>query len=483
MSGIELAPYQLEYLADRSPRKHVCKARRVGFSFVCALEAACDAAGIDLIDGKYDPAEGIDYRVVSSGQALARDLLQVVAMHLDRLEDELGVRIVEKRGVLRDRIELTNGRRIEAYAANPRRMRAGKGGVLWDETASTPYQDDCWQALKPSVDPHIGRPQGYPLRCVSTPLGDSNTFGKIGLERMGDSFRRYRVTIEDARSQGFPAPSIEELRDLMPDPLRYGQEYMCDYLASSSRLVSEQAYDACTYDLDEWPGADTNATASFAGFDPARSARGDNAAAVEVHAFGGDVLWVVPAGAEVQRGVPFDELEAWATGLIDRTSRFALDATGLSMDLGERLERAHGARVEAVSFSLGTKGAIAAELSGRFYRRALRVPADDTDLRRAVLSLERHVTPAGNERIVAPRTVEHGHADAAWALGLACWAARDEGQLDPGEFGRVRHLPRPGISGELRRHRPLPTAQHQIGERRRAAIERNRVSPRNRWRR
>ena len=69
LSVMRLAPYQRRWLIDRSPRKVFVKSRRIGGSFVVALENAWGAAGVGF-DSRgqmyYKPERGCDQRIISA---------------------------------------------------------------------------------------------------------------------------------------------------------------------------------------------------------------------------------------------------------------------------------------------------------------------------------------------------------------------------------------------------------------------------------
>jgi phage FluMu gp28-like protein len=253
---------------------------------------------------------------------------------------------------------------------------------------------------------------------VSTPLGDTNRFARLALTDEGSSFEQHRVDLHTAIAAGFPE-DVDALRADFPDPDMFAQEYECSFLASSMRLVSEETYDAACYARAEW--TPDKGAAGFAGYDVARRAAGDYAASVEVLRTGAG-LWVPPGGVEQRRGVPFDEQERWIGELLTRCRKVVMDSSGLGMHMHERMHARHGSRVEGVTFTGRSKAELAGALRDAFARRQLHVPIEDTHLRRAVLSIRREVTDAGNERYTAPRSRVAGHADAGWALAMAVWA-------------------------------------------------------------
>ena len=88
---------------------------------------------------------------------------------------------------------------------------------------------------------------------------------------------------------------------------------------------------------------------------------------------------------------------------------------------GQCLDRFGTLRVEGVTFTGATKEAMAYPVRGAMEDRQLRIP-HDPKIRADLRQVTKQVTPSGNIRFTAERTVD-GHADHFWALALAKAAA------------------------------------------------------------
>jgi phage FluMu gp28-like protein len=100
--------------------------------------------------------------------------------------------------------------------------------------------------------------------------------------------------------------------------------------------------------------------------------------------------------------------------------RGCLDATGLGMQIAERMAEKYGSRVEPVTFTSMVKHDLAIGLKSKFEERLIRIPSD-RELRRDINAVKRVTTVAGNIRYDAERTKD-GHSDRFWSLGLAIHA-------------------------------------------------------------
>lgn len=395
--------YQQRWLNDTSWRKLAIKARRIGFSFTTALEIALCAA----IHGERE-------YIVSATHTQAKDLLTVVDLHLRAMEMSSGQKIVESSAATEIKVRHKSGRTvvIRAMSSRPSSLRGPGGNLTLDEFAHVARADEVWKAAGAIANPHIGRPQGYRLRVISTPSGDDNQFWKLACTTDGDEFSRHHVNVYDAIEDGFPA-DIVKLRKDAGDPDIFEQEYNCSFLSSSMRYISAALYDSCVFAEGELP---EGRHLRYGGFDV--GAGTDRSALVQAQKHG-DTLWAHHVETRQERD--WDEQEAWLAEVIPGMAGFGLDATGIGDQFAQRLEKAWGSTVIPVGFTLQSKETLATGLKLAMRRHRLRV-CEDLDLRRDVLNLRREVTRAGNVRYDAPRD-KRGHSDSAWALALMVHAA------------------------------------------------------------
>ena len=409
-----LAPYQQAWLRDQSRLKLLVKSRRIGGSFVVALEDACAAAGIDMFRETYEPKRGVPQIIISASQAKTIEFLERVRIHLEALSYAIGTPLVAR--TTKTHLTLSNGVSCYALAANPRTIAGSEGDVTLDELGRMPYSKEIWAAAKAVADPTLGNRRGYCIRGLGTPLGDDNMFYVLAKTDRGAHFSRHFVDIHTAAKQGFPV-DVEQCRLESADEDMFAQEYECVFHGADSRYISAELYDTSLYGEGERPDRYGQC---YAGMDVARSPTGDKSAVQELRRID-DTLWDVEA--ESWRGVPWDEQERRVGKVLERCGRIAIDGTSIGNQFCERLTNQFGpSRVEAVEFTTAMKEGIATGLRLGLERRKLRLRRDRDELRNAVLSLRRVVRPTGRVTYDAART-KHGHADEAWALGLAVHAA------------------------------------------------------------
>lgn len=428
--------YQRRWLEDRSRQKVYVKSRRIGISEVVAFEIACAAVGVDMLGPKVELLTPVPQAIISASWMQAKDLLAKVMRHVHALEMAFSSKLVLNESATG--AMLTGNVPIRAFSSNPRSIRGFEGDVTWDECAATPRAHDVWAAAEPLAGSTLRSKDGYRIRVVFTPEGDGNFAYDIVHGERKDRWSVHRTTIHEALDEGFELRgSIEDLMASAGDRDMFAQEYECAFLSSSMRYISAELYDSAVY----YECPQENRQGRWAGYDVARHR--DLIAAVEM--FGArDAWWVEEVRRE--RGMPWDDQEAWLSEIMGRVSRCAADSTGMGDQFAERAGKKYGARFEGVQFTAQNKAELATGLKLAFERKSLqggpklRVP-DDPALRRAVLAIRRDVTQHGNVTYNAPRDPRHGHADEAWALALAIHAAGGAAKTVLRSKPRVRERP------------------------------------------
>lgn len=409
---------------DPSFRKLVVKSRRIGFSFATAVEIMYRAVF-------YGEREYI----VSASHQQAKDLLRDVWDQCRAIELASGQRVIESAAATEIKVRHASGQPviIRAMSSRPSSLRGPGGNLTLDEFAHVGRADEVWAAAQAITNPHLGRPQGYRLRIVSTPAGDDNMFHELAKTDKGAAFSRHHVTIYDAVAEGFET-DIEERKREQGDPDLFEQEYNCSFLSSSMRYISAALYDSMIFTADELP---VGRHLRYGGFDV--GAGNDRSALVQAQKHG-DTLWSHWVEARQERD--WDNQEAWLDEVVPGMAGFGLDATGIGDQFAQRLEKKHGGTVIPVTFTMQSKEQLATGLKLAAQRHRLRV-CEDIDLRRDVLNLRREVTSHGNVRYDVPRD-KRGHGDRAWALALMVHAAggvANEINDKPSVRTRGRELP------------------------------------------
>jgi phage FluMu gp28-like protein len=459
---VRFTSYQQAYLADRSTQKGVVKSRRIGFSEVVAFESAQRAAGVLLLPGiPASVGKGVNQLVVSAGGAQAVDLLTRIVRHLKAL---LGIGLPGVPTIVRESatiVVLSNGVYLRAFSTNPASLRGFRGDVILDEFAACPHQDKLWAAAYSCAGATLGDPAGFCIRMVGTPLGDSNYFWRAMAGDLKQAWSVHKVTIDDAVAAGFPlrdkdgrAGTVQDLIDEIGDVELFNQEYRASFLSSSARYISEDLFDACSFaiPLDKtWRDIrPVHASPAGAGMDVART--GHKSSIVELEKDAGGALWTSSIRSE--RNMPWPAQETWADEVVARCGTLAVDVTGIGNQFGERLVARHHSRIVPVQFNTASKDMLFSGLRLALERKKLHV-LNDPHMRRAVLSLRRRYSAAGNTVYDLDESAQ-GHGDEAVALALSVHAAGGAvREARPGNASPVTALSDEAAA----KGRPMPRSQ------------------------
>ena len=158
-------------------------------------------------------------------------------------------------------------------------------------------------------------------------------------------------------------------------------------------------------------------------------ARRLHASAWHEYALIGNGLYL--ADRQTWHGADFDTQEAWISARMTdanmpRVSRMAMDATGLGMQMAERMARKFPGRVDQVNLESHRRTELCAMLADRFERLRIFVPAND-QLRADLSGPIRATAKNGALRIIVPAFEGEGgetsHCDEFMAAVLANSAA------------------------------------------------------------
>ena len=419
-----LYPYQRRWLQDRARYKIGMFARQCGKTFTATLEI--------ILHCLEQEAQGKKARwvILSRGERQAKEAmeegckrhLQAFSIACDVLEKpfDAHTRALE--------VILPGGSRITALPANPDTARGFSANVLLDEFAFHQDSRKIWQSLFPVIS------AGHRLRVISTPNGKGNKFYELMTAReLGAVWSRHVVDIHTAVADGLPR-AIEELRAGINDADAWAQEYELQWLDEASAWLSYDLISRCEDDAatvipsipslakEGWraaPGGLDSAGLHYLGVDI--GARHDLFVIWVLEAVG-DVLWT--REIITRQRLSFAEQDA----LLDdcfrryRVAGCAMDQTGMGEKPVEDAQRRHGSRVEGVLFTPASKQLLATVAKDAFEDRKVRIPKGIREIREDLHKLQKVTSPTGAPRFVADRDAS-GHADRAWALFLALYAA------------------------------------------------------------
>ena len=407
-----LTPYQLAWVKDESRFKIGLWSRQTGKSFATACEA--------VLHCLLHP--GTLWVVLSAGERQAIEWMRKAKQWAEAVQLALAAYDETRPGgnALMTRAEITfaNKSRIIAIPANPDTARGYSANLVLDEFAIHEKPWDIWAAIYPSItNPLSGQKL---LRVVSTPKGMGNKFADLWHKNA--AYSKHKVTILDAVAQGLPV-NLEELRAGVDDPDIWAQEYLCEFIDSSSVLLPYDLIAPC-----EVPTLDPSCVPPdaplYVGMDVGRS---KDLSVIHLGAKVNGTTHLI--ATEVLRKMPFaEQLQRLCTLAADRrVRRVAIDATGIGAMLAEEARRALGGKVEGVVFNAKTKGELYAAMRRAFEDKTVRIPAE-RDLREDLHAVQRNVSTGGAITYSAPRN-DDGHSDRASALALLLHAANRRGAL------------------------------------------------------
>jgi phage FluMu gp28-like protein len=420
-----MLPYQRAIYDDPARFMAWLASRQIGKSFTGAARVVRDV----MLQPKTDylivsPSERQSYEAVLKCRDWAEAFQFAIADQLDE-RDSPGALMRSAT------IVFPNKSRIIAVPGKPDTVRGFSAHVWMDEFAFFEDPDATWKAIFPSIS--------NPLRGLKRMFICSTANGKSGR-----GARFYRICSGDAKGWSVhkttildAAPhlgtNVEELREAIDSDEAWAQEYMCEFLDSSSVLLPydvialAESTDASTY-ADPAIFAPESRAQLYLGIDFGRI--NDPTVCWTLERIG-DVYWT--REVLVLRGVSTPDQQDALRHRIRAARRVCLDYTGPGIGLGDHLVKEHGeyapashkfGKVELCNFSAGFKREIFPKLRQAFVAPTkLRVPVD-TDVREDMHEMQQIVSN-GQYSYSARRTAA-GHSDRCTALALA-WRAKGDG--------------------------------------------------------
>lgn len=395
-----LLPFQRAWVEDDSRFKIWNASRQIGKSFTSACEAVRDC--------ELNP--GTLWVVLSAGERQSLEWMEKAKMWVKAFAQVISY--VEEReapeALMKSaEIRFANGSRIIALPANPDTARGYTANLILDEFAIHRHSGEIWRALAPSVTNPLKR--ALKIRVMSTPKGEGNMFHQLWQK---PEWSRHQTTIYDAKAGGLKV-NIDELRTLVADEDSWRQEYNCEFIDSSRTAFSYEMISGCeTEDASlEWPVGYQAQGPLYTGIDVGSIS--DPTVCVTFEKLGQRMHL---RERLVVKGVELSLQDSLLDTAIRRAARVGIDASGIGLDLAQRLRRKHGGKVVAQVTTAPWKRQAFARLQHRFADKGIAIP-QSRDLREDFHSYE--VSGAGEQaRYRAPRT-EDGHSDTASATAHA----------------------------------------------------------------
>lgn len=449
-----LLPYQIKYLNDKSQLKILEKSRRIGGTYVQALEDVLDCKetpGLKVWFSSADMTAGSEYLDYVQFWIRSIDALTIAIVTEVNLEGTSELQFADEANDFKARVvEFSNGSKITILSSSPTAFRSKGGKVVWDEAAHHKSDRKMWAAAQPVAT------WGHSIRVLSTHNGRKTVFYQLcnpsnsqevdpdDLDPESEEemlFSKHRVTIHDAVDQGMldkvlrrKATDLDKKRWLKRQRRmcltedQWQEEFLCNAIDESTALLTYEAIANCER-------SDLSTLESGLSIDPDQPDRRNLFLGMDIGRHNHpSVIYVGElCGTTIEtRHVKAFTKTKFRTQLeyvnelmkLYPITRGCIDGTGLGMMLAEEAQEQHGGRIESVTFSAKTNEDLAIKLVKEFEDVTVRIPVDGKQ-RESLHSIRCIVTTAGNKRYDAPANDKNGHGDHFWALALMVHAARD----------------------------------------------------------
>lgn len=441
-----LTLWQIKYLQDRSRLKKLEKSRRIGGTWIQALEDVLDATeqdGLKIWFSSADKTAGteyIDYVLMWVGVAnLLVQTIDVSESQIDELEFDTkeSLEVADEEDATATVVTFHNGSKITALSSNPSQFRSKGGKVVLDEFAHHKRDRDLWKAAQPVAA------RGHSIRVLSTHNGKSCAFYKLGNKERGSEKSNARlagnygwsnhcVTLEQAVAEGMldqiegrhttqaeRDAFIASIRAQCLNQAQYDEEYRCIPQDEAHALLTYAAIESV--ERDGILGLHQARGPLYLGFDIARRR---HLSVIYVLELCGTVLHTRHLVVMEKQSFATQKGILWPLLKLPNLVRASIDATGIGMQLAEEAQEAFGTyRVEAVTFTSTIKDALATRIVQEVEDSATLIPVDAVQ-KESLHSIQRTVSAANTPRYDAAADEENGHGDHFWALALAINAAR-----------------------------------------------------------
>ncbi|MEN0021424.1 MAG: hypothetical protein AAF747_11150, partial [Planctomycetota bacterium] len=448
-------PYQIRWIEDDSRIAIMEKSRRVGADF-------CEA--FRVVRERMNGSRNLDYWYTSADEDAALEFMRYVQLFALELYGA-ALEIVdgheafgkEDIRVMRLTFPEVDGRRprVTAMSSNPKGFRSKGGDIGISEFAHHDHADELWKAASPA------RLWGGRIRILSTHNGESSKFNQLieqarrhtdpdtyGDARPSDiEASLHRVDIHDAVADGLARrifnvtgreylgdesdrQFIDECRRDCADELVWAEEFEAKPNAEAGSYFPYELPRPCVSATCPRPTSDLDRFIA----DIIEHAKNDPVF------LGGDVgrindrfVLYATAGRKTRSTVgilvyhrqDFQAMEHALNRVMTlpspRVRRLSLDATGIGMQLAERITRRFRTRAEAVMFTAAVKADLVTTCRRDVEEQTVLLP-DDPKVLAELNSFRKVTTSAGNVRFDAERSRD-GHADIATGLMLSLHAA------------------------------------------------------------
>lgn len=427
--------YQRDYVDDHSRIKAVEKCRQSGLTYT---EAFASHDETSKAGAKRDT--WVSSRDTTQAKLFIDDAKLWARRHSIVARDMGEVVVDADHGFKAYQLDYPNGHSIYSMSSNPDAQAGKRGRRVADEFALHKDQRKLYAIMQPGlqwggqmvfISTHRGTNSFFNREIVNPARDPATNKKKVSLHTitiqravMDGLWIKIKAQLErdDERYNFSDDDWLQSVRDECPDEETWLQEYCCVPADDASALLPWEDIIACSQTAKEREAFVIPAKARRAiGFDVARKkdlsvittlAEVDGRAVVE------NVIVMERRKFSDQEKTLHDEMNR-CSALTGTRAKLCIDASGLGMQLAERMTQVYGeATVASVMFTVNSKQELAFPLRGRFQDRTIAIPDDrlyTADLR----SVKKQVTLANNIIITSEGGATDGHADRFWSLALA----------------------------------------------------------------
>lgn len=409
-AAFPLIASQKRFVRDRSRFTLLMASRQTG-------KTSC--GGLKVVDGIHEAMvdrRTKDWVILSSGERLSKELMQVVRKHAHAYQ--LGASDIQEdvfKGTEGNhtqlRITFPGGSVIDALPANPDTARGYPRNLWLDEFSTHQQSREIWAAAFPIVSAN------FDLLVTGTPKGKSNKFYELWTTQRG-TWSRHSWDIYQAVAEGLDR-DIAALKENMGDDELWAQEYELQFIDEATAWFTWDLINSCEHTLaglpDKYEGNEC-----VVGVDIASGKKGGDLFVIQVLERVGDVWW---HREEIAERVNFKGQDELLDGVMKRyrVTNCFMDETGIGHKPVEDAQRRYGSCVLGIAFSPASKQRMATSTKKMMEDRRVRIGAGNDDLRQDLHKIKREII-GDRIRFSADRD-SSGHADRATAFMLALDAA------------------------------------------------------------
>lgn len=435
-----LTNWQIRYIRDRSRLKKLKKSRRIGGTWIQALEDVLDCIETPHLKVWFSSAdksagtEYIDYVLMWVGVAnILVETAQVEESLLDgvTLEAKESLEVADEEEASATVVTFHNGSKITALSSNPSQFRSKGGKVVLDEFAHHKRDRELWKAAQPVAL------RGHSIRILSTPNGKSCAFYRLGnpdaTGKPGGTtpWSNHHVTLRQALDDGMleqihGRPCSEEEKQAFIDECRAQCLDEASFLEEFCGQEQDEARSLLPYTMIERVERagilDYGMTGPlYLGMDVARRR---DLTVIYVLELVASVLYTRKVVVLPKTKFAEQKRILWEFLRLPNMYHAAIDSNGIGMQMTEEAQDAFGEnRVDGVMMTQADKDALATRLVQEFEDATTLIPADELQ-RESLHSINRIVGASNRVRYDAAHDEVNGHGDHFWALALAISAAR-----------------------------------------------------------